>query len=298
MKYYKLWDVWKSEGETGPIYGYGPTKPPDFYYKLGNSIINKINDKMWYTYNNSASATASTASNIYEIDYGITDATTTSNTYRSIIRYGTSNSTSACYCEEDRWDSWTWGSSDCEGRWQTGTVRLDPNTFEPYWSPRKTPAERLREIIQTRQSPGIIVRKPPDHYHFARQPLRVTQDVREMRARETLRRVLGEQKFRDYVKTGFVCVRAKSGLVYQIFPAHGVTAVYDNGKMVERLCVVLVGDFPPTDSLIMRYLLILNNEDEFRAKANTHRLFKQVAANPQPDQRSLVEIFNELKKVA
>lgn len=156
------------------------------------------------------------------------------------------------------------------------------------YTPLKTPKERLREILDSRMAPGVL---------SSCKPLGYTNDVRELRARETLQRVLGEDRFRDFVRRGHVSVRAKSGLVYQIFPGHEITRVYDRGKMVERLCVVLTGEFPPTDSLIMRYLMILNNEQQFRSYAIKHGVI-QPRFNAEPDQRSLAEIYRDLKKVA
>lgn len=151
----------------------------------------------------------------------------------------------------------------------------------------KTPAERLREMIQSRQAPLIVT---------SRRSMRPTEDIKEIRARETLRRVLGEDKYRQFLRNGFVAVKAKSGLVYQIFPAHGVTAVWKNGQMVDRLCVVLRGNFPPTDSLIMRYLLILNDEKEFRSFAIKHGVYHKPKPNTlQLPNRSLPELFRELK---
>jgi hypothetical protein len=154
--------------------------------------------------------------------------------------------------------------------------------------PLPKPSDRLREIIQARQAPMVLV---------SRKPILTPQDDREIRARETLFRVIGAEKFQKFLKDGFISVRAKSGLVYQIFPGHGVTAVYSNGEQIERLCVVLKGDFPPTDSLIMRYLIILNDESRFRSYAIKHQI---ITKQPQivADERSLTEIFRELKKVA
>jgi hypothetical protein len=154
------------------------------------------------------------------------------------------------------------------------------------------PKNRLRDMILRRQAPMVFTTSK------TRNPLQVAADIREERARETLRRVLGESKFRGYITNGFVSVKAKSGLVYQIFPGHGITAVYDRGKMVDRLCVVLRGNFPPTDSLIMRYLMILNNEQQFRGYAIKHSVNQVPRQNPKIDERPLTEIFRELKGVA
>lgn len=148
--------------------------------------------------------------------------------------------------------------------------------------------DRLRQMMQARQGPMLLV---------TRDPLKAAADDRERRARETLQRVLGEDKFRNFLRCGFVSVRAKSGLTYQIFPGHGITCVYRDGQMVERLCVVLTGDFPPTDSLIMRYLIILNNEDQFRSKAVKHPV-KERKQPAQIDLRTLPEIYRELRAVA
>jgi len=161
----------------------------------------------------------------------------------------------------------------------------------------KTPTERMREILGSRHAPLFI----PN----LRKSLVPAEDVREQRARETLRRVIGEDKYFDFLKKGFISVRAKSGLSYQIFPAHGITCVYDKGIMVERLCVVLKGDFPATDSLIMRFLLILNNEQQFRNFAIKHSVTQRqnresiIKLNQQKTQdgKSLVDIFREFKKV-
>jgi len=155
--------------------------------------------------------------------------------------------------------------------------------------PVSTPVDQMRNIITSRHAPAF---RP----NTRRSIMPVPRDVREQRARETLRRVIGDDKFKNFLRTGFVSVRAKSGMVYQIFPSHGITCVYNNGVQIERLCVVLQGDFAPTDSLIMRYILILNNEKYFRSFANVHSIVNgEEARTYQPDQRSLVEIFNELK---
>jgi hypothetical protein len=176
--------------------------------------------------------------------------------------------------------------------WDGNETTTCDNTWSTYCSCSppviKTPAERLREMIQSRQAPLVV---------GSRKSMAPTVDVKEMRARETLRRVLGEDKYKQFLRNGFVAVRAKSGLLYQIFPAHGVTAVWKDGQMVDRLCVVLRGRFPPTDSLIMRYLLILNDEKEFRSFAIKHSV-RQPKPKPntlQLPNRSLPELFRELK---
>jgi hypothetical protein len=208
--------------------------------------------------------------------------------------------------------SGTWSdTSSCSGTWWSDTSSC--NTFKyqiaatsSAWfgsecSPRSLTPEQLRaenqrllkprmkRIIHDRCAPNIVVK---------RNPINITADIREQRARETLRRVVGEEKFLNFIKHGFVSIRAKSGLVYQIFPGHGFTNVYNKGIMVEKLCVVLRGEFPPTDSLIMRFLMILNNEEQFRSHANKMPGSNSGSRLGEVTMKSLTEIYKDLKKSA
>lgn len=150
-------------------------------------------------------------------------------------------------------------------------------------------ADRIKDVLRMRIGPRI--------YTHAK-PLGFTKDLREIRARETLHRVLGTDKYKSFLRKGFISVKAKSGLVYQIFPSHDFTKVYNCGVMINRYCVVLKGDFPPTDSLIMRYLLILNNEKMFEDLAVKHGVSHPHAIEMPQDNRSLLEIFKDFKRAA
>tara|TARA_Y100000034_G_C6761153_1_gene339025 strand:- start:415 stop:753 length:339 start_codon:yes stop_codon:yes gene_type:complete len=105
-----------------------------------------------------------------------------------------------------------------------------------------------------------------------------------------------QQKFRAFLKNGFISVRAKSGKVYQIFPGHDITCVFEQGKMIERLCVVLKGNFPPTDQLIVRYLILLNDEEKFRSIAVKNPGVLEQNTNQQADMLTPLPIlFKRLK---
>lgn len=196
-------------------------------------------------------------------------------------------------------DEWTATSSTYTPTWEpltytTGsTVTSDGfYTINPTWekAPPLSPQARLREIIRSRIAPATRRRKH----------LQPADDIREVRARETLCRVVGRQQFQSFLRNGFISVRAKSGKVYQIFPGHGMTRVYKNGKPVEMLCVVLAGNFPPTDELIMRYLLILNDEAKFRGYANVSRFARDRSLDDIVDHKpdSLPGLFRKLKGAA
>lgn len=164
-------------------------------------------------------------------------------------------------------------------KWSGNYIISDPKI----WSP----SERMKEILRTRQGPAILgTRKPL--------PLRI--DEREQRARETLRRLVGDEQFRRFLKHGFITIKAASGLTYQLF--HGHTYTWQNGKRLQHLCVVLDGDFPPTDTLIVRYLMIMNNEQQFCQVAIKSDSPRILSSPKTIDMRPLMDVFQELKAAA
>lgn len=172
-----------------------------------------------------------------------------------------------------------------------------------YWQGRESSkhfvdaATRMKEILKSRIAPPIIVK---------RRELSRTKDIKEIRARQTLRRLIGEKDFQRFVVRGFITFKGNSGRVYQIFPGHQKVMVWQNGKRIEELCVVLTGDFPPTDSVIMRLLLIQESEDRFKGLANvfapsyspgTVRQLNEIVVQEELEKSlTLPEIFSKLKK--
>lgn len=231
-------------------------------------------------YNNSSSATATIPWGNYG-NYKDNNITTNSD-WRLFDYNGTSTSNSVNFKEyvvDVSKSLWCSDNYECDNTWVfSGNLTLT-----------KSPQERLREMIQSRQAPAI---------HCSRKALNPVASIEEMRARDMLRRVIGHDKFRDFMRNGFLSVMAKSGKVYQIFPGQDFTNVFLNGEKIEKLCVVLRGKFPPTDSLIMRYLLILNDEQDFRSYAIQHRVYPSGvvrATLPAEPMKSLPELFRGLK---
>lgn len=123
-----------------------------------------------------------------------------------------------------------------------------------------TREEQLRQMLKQKLTPQIL---------FKRNGLSIPLKDPEKRARETLKNIVGEDRFKRYLKHGFLTLKGKSGLIYQIFPGHEMTKVWKNGEFIEKMCVVFVdSSVPPTDSVIMRMLVILDDEDAFRKRAN------------------------------
>jgi len=245
----------------------------DIYYGIDEAIIyNKYSNTVtWKT--NSSSTTSAIYENYYWADSASITAVQDKWVKKIVANY---------------YDS-TAGYKLCTDPYlSTGnSYTTNDNTWSMWVDARHvpTPSERLRGIIQARQAPFII---------GTRKPIKLTVDPKEVRARETLLRVLGEEKYRGFLRNGFVSVRGKSGKVYQIYPGHDITKVYQNGQMVERLCVVLTGSFPPTDALIMRFLLILNDEEEFRSFAIKHSVSPRRRDQKVVDMRPLPEIYKSL----
>ncbi|MFA5766526.1 MAG: hypothetical protein WC919_01205 [Candidatus Paceibacterota bacterium] len=173
--------------------------------------------------------------------------------------------------------------------WKSGWGGYNTWSAEPMAPPIPL-SDRFRQILQSRQAPLFIT---------SRTPIKAAAEEREMRARQTLRKILGDDGFQRFLRNGFVSVRANSGKVYQIYPGHGMTVVYDRGTPIEKLCVVLRGDFTPTDSLITRYVMILHDEAHFRTLANVWTApAKRVPSFRQLDTRPLTQIFQSLKAAA
>jgi len=169
-----------------------------------------------------------------------------------------------------------------------------------YAPAKPTPIELMRDIIRERKRlPSIIIagRNCPTN-QTRRKRLSHPVDEREQRARETLKRIIGDKRYRDYLNKGFVTLRnPRSGKVYQIFPSHGMTCVYEDGTMIEKLCVVLPHDFAPTDSVVVRYLLAVNDEPklwELSVKwGGSPKSFTSKTLGL--DMRPLPDIYRELK---
>lgn len=230
-----------------------------------NSLYETYLNNVWYDKTDATVSGYKTRENIVlKMDYAADTAIATNTTWGEYLDTGTTSTT--IYKSKIYW-----------------------NTYDHIWKqPVVAPDIRMRQIIQTRMAPA---------FHHSRTSMSIAMDVREERARQTLRRIIGDQAYRKFVRNGFITVVPKSGLTYRIYPGCGITDVYDRGIMVDRLCVVLKGNFPPTDSLLMRYLLILNDEGEFSKYAIKHYVSQDIKklVFPTEEVKPLTETWAELK---
>ena len=152
----------------------------------------------------------------------------------------------------------------------------------------KTAREKLQEIIQARITPAI---------HTRRQPIATPQDHREIKAHDTLQLLIGPQRYRQFLKNGYVTIHSQqNGKTYQVYPGTKFTHVYDHGQREQDLCIYLAHDFPPTDQLIAKILLIQTDPNHYHRIANKHRPAQPSVITPQQPILSLPEIYRELKK--
>lgn len=99
------------------------------------------------------------------------------------------------------------------------------------------------------------------------------KEKNELTALETFREMITEREFRKYIKYGFINVEAKSRRVYQIFRDKWHIKVWDQGALIEEICVRIKDKkIPPTDNVIALMILIETDEEEFKRMGNVYKL--------------------------
>jgi len=97
----------------------------------------------------------------------------------------------------------------------------------------------------------------------------------EWNAIDTLREMITETEFRKYMKYGFILVQGKSGNTYQIFRYNKHIKVWNNGKVVEEICLRIKNlKIPPTDKLIAFKFMIETDEEDFKKLGNVYNMRK------------------------
>jgi len=95
----------------------------------------------------------------------------------------------------------------------------------------------------------------------------------EWTAIDTLREIITEKEFRNYLRYGFILVKGKSGKVYQIFRNKHHIKVWLNGKVIEEVCVrIKNGKIPPTDNVIAFKIMVEADEAYFHQIGNVYKM--------------------------
>jgi hypothetical protein len=89
----------------------------------------------------------------------------------------------------------------------------------------------------------------------------------ELIALQLLKKIVEPAEFKRYLKHGFINVRGKSGLIYQV-PRSGQVIVWDNGTMIASLCIHVGRGIPPSDEVVAKMLIIEGHEPDIWHKSN------------------------------
>jgi hypothetical protein len=92
----------------------------------------------------------------------------------------------------------------------------------------------------------------------------------ERRAQQMLADVLAPAELQELQRQGFLRVRSPQwqNRVYYIPRHQGMVAVYQDGALLERLCVSSATYVPEGDLVVLHKLMIEANEDEYLRVAN------------------------------
>jgi len=222
-------------------------------------------------YSPAADSTASGAGLIYSNNYATTCASNWATSYgtATIKRLRLKQHANA-------WNVYNW-STTCDTTTSTSVYRLGAGTGN-YFSiggtyAQKTKEEELRDRLRANLRPGIVTRN--------RNLWGIELTEEEIRARTLLLELIGETAFRRYMRRGFIMVQGRSGTMYKVSGGNVMIVSYVRdaaGKYIpnEKFCVIFnYGNMPFTDGVIMRKLIIENDEFALRKRANVFKISDQ-----------------------
>jgi hypothetical protein len=95
----------------------------------------------------------------------------------------------------------------------------------------------------------------------------------EQRAEVLLRDLLNQSQLHQLRRRGYLDVPSPSraNRTYRIPRSRDQVRVYEDGRLIERLCVQAVEPVPTGDVVVMHKLMIEGNEDEYLRLANHFR---------------------------
>ena len=97
----------------------------------------------------------------------------------------------------------------------------------------------------------------------------------EWKALSTLRDMITEYEFRKFLKYGFINVKGISGKIYQVFRQSGHIKVWQNGTLLEEICVTIMDRrIPYTDKLIAFKTIIETDENSIYKMGNVYNMRK------------------------
>jgi len=150
------------------------------------------------------------------------------------------------------------------------------------------PPPSAQEIAKQKWRQQLIIVKPgrgdyPANFGEISKP--------EATALMMLKGMLSEQEWRRYLKDGFIVVRGRTGLRYQIIRGQSHVKVYRRGEKVAELCIGVKYDLkcPPTDGVIARKIMVECDELSIWHGANIHQS-KRWGYQYKPTERELIQL--------
>jgi hypothetical protein len=92
----------------------------------------------------------------------------------------------------------------------------------------------------------------------------------DRRAEVLMAEILGPDAYRQVVRKGFLDVPSpsRSGRIYRVPRSRDQVRVYEDGRLVERLCIQSIEPMPYGDIIVMHKLMIEADEEEYLRIAN------------------------------
>jgi hypothetical protein len=239
---------------TGNI-SYTPAKIEQYMYKPASTA------GKWLTYTGNDWYKKNT---IQYSNESITDATETiglEDLSRYVVKWTAGSDSSTTYISNGNYvpDNGTgvYTPAVTEWEWHAGTETIAWPTTNVEWYAKRIEDMSVKERLQ-KKIPYIAT-------PYRKRSGMGECNMEESKARELLLRFIGPKKFSRYIRDGFITFKAPSGKTYQIFSGSGHTIVRKDGQIVEKLCLCIKNHkIPPTDSVVMRLLLLEHSEDSFR----------------------------------
>lgn len=164
--------------------------------------------------------------------------------------------------------------------WTIGGTAYYGNSFA------RSKEDMLREKIRQQLNPPIYFERDGQKILLKDKDLwDVQQTPEENRARGLLREMVGEEAMRRYLKRGFLMVKGNSGVLYKIYGGNpsarnrGLIESYIKNPATgtftpfEAFCIQFKDTgLPHTDAVIMRKLLVENDEFGMRKMANVRAI--------------------------
>lgn len=145
-------------------------------------------------------------------------------------------------------------------------------TITGNWVLKKlTPEEKLKRKIREQLEPVLSGEDGRPFRATDRSADFSAVQQNEIVALHLLRKMLDRDRWRKYLKYGFVDVQGKSGMTYQILRGQAHVRVFKRGVKVCELCVKLRNHaMPPTDEVITRMILAECDEADLWKRANAY----------------------------